>query len=174
MTFRSLIALGLGLFMALPAQAQDLIGTVTGTIDVQPASWSIRSGEGRSTPGIWTNMGPGMDMVTFFAKSDFAKSDETTESGLLNLSFGVMQATGTMILFNAEGYYRTGEPATAYSAPTDEGITYTLTLVEEVEDGLHVQGSFSGDFFLTSNAGEVDKSQSIAIAGTFDAVVPPN
>jgi hypothetical protein len=169
MTVRIVLAFTFGLFLSLPANAQDLLGTVTGTVGDQPASWSIHAAEGHSSPGVWINMGPGMDGVTFFAKSD-----EATESDVLNLSFGVMQATGTMILFNAEGYYRRGDPATAYSAPTDEGIAYTLTLVEEVAGGLHVQGSFSGDFFLTSNSGEVDKSQSVAIAGTFDVVVPPN
>jgi len=169
MTLRSILAFSLGIVLACPAIAQDQIGTVTGTVDGQPSSWTLSAGEGHESPGVWINMGPGMDLVTIFAKSDAA-----AESGMLNLTFGMMRNAGATIIFRAEGYFRGGEPVSAYSAPMDEGIVYTLTMVEEVEGGLHVQGDFSGDFFLASATGEIDKSQSIAIAGTFDTIVPPN
>ena len=169
MTFRTLLAVALALGLSHPACAQDQIGSVTGTIDDQPASWSIQSSEGQDSPGVWINMGPGMDMVTLFADPI-----EGTEPGALNLSFAVMQAGNTMNVFNAEGYYRILETGVAYSAPMDGGMVYSLTLVEQVDGGLHVQGSFSGTFYLTFNGVEVDTSQSITIAGAFDVVVPPN
>lgn len=168
MRLRILLAVAFGLGLSLSASAQDVMGTVTGTIEDLPASWSIGSGDGQSS-GVWVNMGPGMDIVTFFAQAD-----ADVGPSMLNLSFGMMRAAGTMTVFNAEGYFRYLDTAMAYSAPMDEGIQFTLTLVEEVEAGLHVQGTFSGDFFLSAITGDVDQSQSITIAGAFDMIVPPN
>ncbi len=160
------VALSLGLIA--PASAQDVVGTITGTVIEQATTWQMLSG-GDDKPGLWLPMGGGMNLITLFA--DPLDPPAPNGGGDLHLSFGVMKAGDQTIFFNVEVSYFSPTSNDFFTAPADEGTVLTLTSMEEGDGGIKVQGEFSTTVFLMTDTttGKVDRDQAIAITGQFDS-----
>ncbi|PWG18057.1 hypothetical protein [Salibaculum griseiflavum] len=156
---------------ALPvvAQAQEVIGTATGTIDGEEHTWFLTAQDGQSQSDF-SEMGSIVDVsILAHASPDTIMS---TKDGLM-LSWSVFDMANPAPQ-GVELRYMAGDSfMQAYTAPEDAPVTLDLSTFTKVEDGLHVAGMVTGSLGWSEGIGSSpDMADSHEVAISFDAVVP--
>lgn len=165
---RFVLAAAIGVLPIL-AQAQEVIGTVTGTIDGQERTWFLTSQDGQSQSDF-SEMGSIVDVsILAHASLDTVMS---TKDGLM-LSWTVFDMANPEPQ-GAELRYMAGDSfMQAYTAPEDAPVMLDLSTFAKLTDGLHVAGTVSGTLGWSEGAGaDPDMADSRDVSITFDAVLP--
>ncbi len=112
--------------------AQEVVGTISGTIDGTPASWSVQDGPERETG--WQDTDTGF-AVTLDA---FPEATPPTEDELLRITFATAGTARDPVIDTAEASLATPDGTLQASG---QNVDMTLTTVEVEGDSLVLSGN---------------------------------
>ena len=158
--------------IATAALAQVATGTITGTLELEPASWYVMPGEDDTLSG-WTRTGNEVNVrIVGFVRRDMPLSAQ----GALTIDFQT-EGNPTELEVGEFTISLTPEDATAEGADYSAGAGNANLRIEAfviAEDTMSVSGSFSGRL-VEGGAQELvldEDTPAVTVDGNFQATLP--
>lgn len=167
------IALTAALFFAPTCcYAQDVIGTLTATIEGTERSWFLTSNGGQSQSHGLNIAVANMQSFSLWGQPTADTVAETKDS--LLLKFDVMAVGGNTVPLNVSLTYLADGWASGWLANEGDQTVFTLSTLQEVDGGLFLEGVFASTSYYSDNlvSGRGDPLQTMQIDGTFSAILP--
>lgn len=167
------VFLGAGfLCLAAPlANAQDLLGTIQGTVGDQPYTWHLTAQNGESQ-SAHSQVMKGLDDISLWGH---ATADSTSSvKGALLLDFNVMSIGNTLAVTDATLQFLQDGYKSGYLADDASPVQVTLTTFEVSDAGVRIEGSFGANANYSSDIMRqiTDPAQTVTINGSFSATLP--
>ncbi|MCI2394389.1 hypothetical protein [Aliiroseovarius sediminis] len=152
--------------------AQDAFGTLTARLDGAERTWFLTSQGAESKSFGLTIAVANMKSFTLWGQPTTETTAEMKDSFLLG--FDVMTVGDTVIPLNVSLTYLADGWKSGWLANEEDQIVFSLTTLEEVDDGLFVEGTFSAAAYYSEalTRGEVDPSRTMQVDGSFTATLP--
>jgi hypothetical protein len=153
--------------------AQDVIGTITASLDGEERVWFLTMQDTESQTFGLTIAIANLQSFSLWGQPD-AQSVQVFKDSLL-LSFEVMSVANQVMPVNVSVIYLAEGWQSGWLADDAEKITFSLTTLEKTEEGVVVAGSFdaAANYSEPLAGGDVDASRTMQIIGTFTATLPP-
>lgn len=152
--------------------AQDVFGTLNASLGGTEQTWFLTTQGTESQSFGLTIAIANMQSFSLWGQ----QTDETVNKieGSLLLSFDVMSVGDNIIPVNASLIYLVDGWKSGWMSNDANPIVFSLTTVEERDDGVFVEGSFEAvaNYSDALSSGQVDPSQAMQINGGFSAVLP--
>ena len=152
--------------------AQDVIGTITASLDGAERTWVLTlDGEESQSFGL-TIGAANLQSYSLWGLPD-AQSGPSIEDTLL-FTFDIMTVGDQVMPVNASVIYLAEGWTSGWSADEPETVTFSLTTLEKTEAGVVMAGSFDAatKYSKPLAGGEVDPARPMQITGTFSATMP--
>lgn len=152
--------------------AQEVFGTLEASLDGAEQTWFLTTQDNESQ-----SFGLSIAVANLQSFSLWGQpSDDMVKNidGSLLLTFDVMSVAGQTMPLNVSLTYLADGWTAGWVANEADQIKFALTTLEEVADGIHLEGSFetTANYSEALTTGEVDPSRTMPINGTFSAVLP--
>jgi hypothetical protein len=152
--------------------AQDTFGTLTARLDGVERVWFLTaSGEESQSFGM-TIAAAQLKSFSLWGQPTAETLAEVKDS--LLLGFSVMDVGGSKIPLNVSLTYLADGWKSGWMANEEGQVVFSLTTLDEVEEGLFVEGSFTtaAHYSDALASGQADPSQTMQIEGSFSATLP--
>lgn len=166
-------ALSLAALMLLPglATAQDLLGTISASVDGTEMSWYLTAEGGESQSGARATMG--VPMVDISLWGNPAPDQLATLKGALVIDFKAVTTGGARAMTPEIQYLEDGY-AGAWIALTDDVVSVSLTSFDKTDSAVTLAGSFEATAAFTDDMAtmQTDPTRTRVITGSFEATLP--
>ncbi len=152
--------------------AQDVFGTLNASLDGIERTWFLTTQDTESRSFGMTIAIANLQSFNLWGQPTDKTLDDIKDS--LLLGFDVMSVGGNTIPLNVSLTYLADGWKSGWLANEADQIVFSLTTLEDVDEGLLVEGNFAAaaSYSDALSSGQVDPSRKMQIDGSFSATLP--